>query len=147
MKIEKVELAWLAGVIDSDGCIGLYQYKPSHGYNTIVTRPSVTIVNTNELMIRTVENIAQRLNISYYCNIKKWSESTNWKDCYSIAFQNKESALKILEESKNYLVIKKEQADIVIEFCKNKKNKHNKKTKLDDKLYKRIRILNKKGNA
>ena len=109
----KQSVAYLAGVIDSDGYIGITKGKPYAG-NTKNPQYSLTVNVTNtsvKIMDWLVENFGGKV---YTRNTPK---DKNWKPCYNwvVQFQN---ARKILELVESDLVIKREQALLGIELMR-----------------------------
>lgn len=142
MKIKKTDLAWLAGVMDSDGSIGLYRYLRTKEPRHFVVRPMITIVNTNSIMINKVLSIYEQLNIVPY--IGKQKKQKKWKQSYNIVIQSRSSALILLNAIYPYITVKKEQAEIVLLFLK--RDKFSITTDNEFELVNRIRILNKRGD-
>ena len=51
-KFTQRELGFLEGIIDGEGCIGLYKEKTKYG--TITFKPEFCISNTNYLLIKRI---------------------------------------------------------------------------------------------
>lgn len=105
------DLAYLAGVIDSDGYIGIVKSKPQPG-NTKNPTYSLTVNVTNtsrELMDWLVEKFGGR----YYQ--RKHKEGLNWKPTYNWIV-NVTKARDLLESIREFLVIKQNRADLGIEL-------------------------------
>lgn len=139
MKI--AELAWLAGMMDGEGCIGLYEYTRTKIPRHRVIRGMVTIVNTHKPTMETIADFYQELGVTYY-----WRHNETrlgWKDSYFIVLQNRESIDILLTAISPYLVTKKKQAEICLQFVK--REKYSRMTLSDSDLLARIKVLNKKG--
>jgi len=76
--VTKIELAWLAGIIDGEGHISVRPY-PKSGSHKIV----FTITNTDEGILKECYRILNKLDIFYTVHHKKSYIKTR-KDCYAI---------------------------------------------------------------
>lgn len=76
--VTKIELAWLAGIIDGEGHIAVRRYA-KNGYHKI----NFTITNTDEGILKECYRILNKLDIFYtVCLQKKYTKTR--KDCYVI---------------------------------------------------------------
>jgi len=97
--------AWLAGVIDGEGCVNIYpmQRAPS---------PRLTVANTNLLLLERVMEITQ-------CGaIIRSSGRLVKKTGYTWQTTAADDIERVLTEVFPYLVIKAQQASLVIACCK-----------------------------
>ena len=136
-KDTKITLGWLAGIIDGEGCIGLYNIRPK----SPIIRPMICIVNTNEKLINEVKSILDFYSIIYYA-YKYQNKNKAWKPSYRVNIQSKQDCKKLLDLVGDYLVIKKEQSNIVLEFINRKDYNYSEKILFLPNL---IKDLNKKG--
>lgn len=139
-KIKNIELAWLAGIIDGEGCIGLYYNRK----NNAAYRPIITIVNTNNKLIIRICSLLNKLNIKYYFGTRKQNIQKNWKKSYCITIQYKKGVNKLLESIIPYIHAKKKQIYIVNKFCKTKYHKYG-YSKIEKKNFEKMKELNKRG--
>lgn len=109
--MSKVTAAYLAGLIDGEGYIGLIS-NPRKGYETITYKPVLKIVMTNETMIRWLHQ-----SFGGYFETRIFKDSNN-KMAYGWSLQNRKQVQPFLEKVKPFLRIKKEQAETVITYCK-----------------------------
>ncbi len=139
----KIMLGWLSGIIDGEGCVGLYNIKRNikGKRNVPMIIPVIAIVNTNIKLINEIESILDMFNIVYY-TCKRKSKNKNWKPSYNIDIRSKVNCKKLLNLITDHLVIKKNQAEIVLEFCNKKEHVYSERIKLLPNL---IYSLNKKG--
>ena len=104
--MKKVDLAYVAGIFDGEGCICLRSSK-RRSYTL-----DVSIVNTNEWLM-------QWLKFAFggncYSMQYKSNEERNWKPCWRWALASNK-AMNFLELIHPYLRLKKPQADIAIKF-------------------------------
>lgn len=128
-ELTELEKAYIAGIFDGEGCIGIYSYS----YRCFI---QLSVSNTNEKLI---DFLFSKLtgNISKEKTPKKdgWKKECKWKSGYFQAYE----ILKILQP---YLILKKEQADICIDFYK-KRHLLSFEEQLEYKL--KTQELNKKG--
>lgn len=115
------QIAYLAGVIDSDGYIGIVKgpVNTAAGGKIPVYTLTVNVTNTSlPLMEWLVENFGGK----YYC--RKTPTNANWKQTYNWINSN-QKAKAILELVKDYLVVKTPQTLVGLELMDNwVTNKH-----------------------
>jgi len=107
--MQERELGWLSGIIDGEGTITICQIR---GY----MRPIVQIVNTSTSLIlesqKLIEEIiGRKLAIGVVKNYK-----ANVLTCYRIQYVKQGDVKDILTTIFPYLIAKKEQARLVLEF-------------------------------
>lgn len=103
----KVQLAYMAGLIDGEGCISFHFIRPSNGNMSFTS--DFTINNTDKTMMRWVYNIFG----GRWCP-ERWGLLAT-RQIYRIHF-NHEQALPILSAVLPYIVAKKRQIEIVLEY-------------------------------
>lgn len=113
--LQERELGWLAGIIDGEGTITICRIN---GF----MRPIIQIVNTNTSLIlesqRIIESmIGRRLSIG---KVKDYGKSV--LSCYRIQYIKHSDLKIILTTIFPYLVAKKEQARLVLEFLEIRMN-------------------------
>lgn len=143
-------LAWLAGIVDGEGSIGIYQYK------TEEVKPSISIGNTSVELLVAVVNILESLNLSYTV-YHKTQQNRNWKHAGVVQMQSHRDILTILNLILPYLVAKKSHAIVLKRFVESRLPKlatggraigQNRRVPLDETeqlLKLELSILNKKG--
>lgn len=142
--LSETEKAYLAGVIDCDGSIYIGKNKRK---NSFVYLNKVGICNTNKKLIDYLMN-----KIEFSCSLDKRQE-TNFKvrrkNRYLLSLNHKQKIIEFLEQLVLYLIIKKKQAKLMIEFCENRlrqtKGKCNRFASYSDRdheIYKEIKRLN-----
>lgn len=129
------KLAWLAGILDGEGCLGVYNNKQK-GRKYYATRPHIVIVNTDTILIDEAVMILNALGVKYYLALRKRA-NPKWKRSFTLAVQSKKGAIKLLEAVMPHLIAKREQAEIVLQYCRGEGNKI--------LLCERIKELNRKG--
>lgn len=109
------DLAYLAGIMDSDGCISISKW-PGNGNRSDRYVLELTVVNTS---LRLMEWLVEKFG-SRYKSRRKVSEKH--KETYDWKYTNNNAA-ELLEQILPYLVAKERQARIGIEFVKGNTHK------------------------
>lgn len=144
------EAAWLAGIIDGEGYIGLC--KQLKGVGNFY--PKIDITNTNLEMIEKIQAIYKKLVIDK--EIKKYNKGKFHKQVYNVGLTKKESIIELLNIVKDFLIAKKEQATLLQEWCEirtknpittSKRDGLKKRNCYDRELqiYEKLKELNKRG--
>lgn len=113
----EVELAWLAGIIDGEGYLGITPQNKKR--NIYSVKPDIQIVNTDIVLVDAVVDILKRINVSPYIreknhNVKK---NPNWKKAYHITVGKFSHIVRLLTRTQKYMTgIKKAKAAIMLEF-------------------------------
>lgn len=120
-----MELIWLAAAIDFDGAIGMSKNKAktSTGY---IMAPQVQFTNTDPKLVDKIRVIYVKIGVDrkptpYTPSNEKWATQ------YHFCTQNHEEIIKILEAVEPFLISKKRQAQIVLDYCKSRSGKRGKK--------------------
>jgi hypothetical protein len=132
-----VDLAYLAGIIDGEGWIGLQKRVQGKG-NWVTYKPALRITNTDANIINRVYEIWESLGVSghIYENTQDPSVS-NGKQILNLQL-NKQSVIKIvLEAVIPYLVGKKSRAIMLLRFLDKSVDR--------EEAYEAIKIANRKG--
>lgn len=151
--MKDTELAYLAGLVDGEGSIGLsYQTaKPSWKNKSCNhVRPQVDVVaNTNFELIRVVVKLLQGFSLSprvvSYGTDKR---NARWKAAWKVYLVTLDDKKKFLELIHPYLVGKKAQAEMVMEFLSRRSSHHKVKTTQYERLLaERCQQLNQRGRS
>lgn len=114
-----LDVAWLAGIVDGEGCLQIQPNRDRNGFMHI--RVCVKIANTSRKMMDKVSRIIEEIAFKRY----QLSETINTKGKQSKFFNvniTKQSAvLAVLEAILPHLTVKEEQAAVVIEYCRSRK--------------------------
>lgn len=148
------ELAWLAGIIDGEGTINIVK-KPDRKRKDGTRRYNywtlLQLSNTNEILIMKVIEIMKKLGTNPY--IWEKAETEKWKKSYQLSLQRMTKVKKILDQIKPYLIAKKPQAEIVLNFINSRLSKfqkgrgrYNPYTEEEIKWIEEIKKLNHRGN-
>ncbi len=99
-----VELAWAAGFIDGEGCIGIWKRKDRPSY-----RFHIQVENTD---FRPLNKLCSMFGGSVWTSkrVKKFKTLYGWKI-------EGQKAAQVLNLVFPYLIVKKEQAEVAIEYA------------------------------
>ena len=104
--ISRVELAWLAGIIDGEGCMNLCwnDKRPQ-------MKADINVTNTDARIIERVSRIYHKSNIKFHYTLRKRK-----RFCLSISITGFRSCRKLLGMVTPYLAGKRDQADTMAEY-------------------------------
>ena len=114
-KQSAVELAYLAGLVDSDGWIGANRAAP-RGPKSGVSLQYTGIINVTNTDIKMMDWIVERFGGKVYT---RKNHGKNWRDTYDWRLQSQKAA-DCCRLIRDYLVIKQHKADLLIEFVENR---------------------------
>jgi len=136
MKLTIEEKAYLAGLVDGEGSILLCKGK-KYTVPSYILR--VKVVNTNKQVIEWIQK-----RIKGRIDIRK--SDNKWRTLFIWSIHKKEIIHNFLKAILPYLIIKKEQAKIALQF-KNGQNPLSLKERIiRENLYQDLKLLNKKEN-
>jgi len=116
----EIELAYLAGVIDGEGCISLERNGNRRLNGVTGLQAMVCVTNTNEALISYCLNIFRRIGVNPYIKSQAvgYGKKARCKTCYWLTTQGLTKTKKVLEAVLPYLIAKRAQAELVLEFIK-----------------------------
>lgn len=121
-QVTQVELAWLAGFIDGDGCLAIYKQndrKTRRIDNTFYV--SLSITNCEEELILKSRDIIRKLGVNTY--IRSSNRKGVKRDVYELKTKRMVSLSRVLPSLIPYLTgSKKKRAELVVEFCESRIN-------------------------
>lgn len=107
---EATELAWLAGIIDGEGCIDLSRRSRARavGYHM-----RVSVSNTDVRLVARCQQITGLGRVAQLGGETRRRMRDRWRPCYawSVSTRQAEDVLRLVLP---YLVIKREQADLAL---------------------------------
>lgn len=110
--------AYLAGIIDGEGSIGLYKVKQKDCLKGFRLAPKVTIVNTNKLMVYKIRAILALIGVKIVCTrVKTKNPRATKRNVYYIQFGGYSNIKNILELVLPYLTARRQQASILYRYC------------------------------
>lgn len=129
--MKETDIAYLAGIIDSDGCIGIQKYSNCNAYRVILTivQRDMTLI---EYLYSTFEGSVNVVSVNRHGK----------KDFYLRWVVTDKKAMIALEQCLPYLKLKKAQAFLASKLFNLKKNKNK-----DKELHKSIFLKNKSLNS
>ena len=158
MKLKNTELAYLAGLLDGEGCIYIDSWKDKRKAG--IRKQFILRVNIANTCEEVIDWITEKTK-SLYCGNKSQSKGREFKETkrkplfvWKISGKN---AVKFLIDTYDFLIIKKKRAELGIEFGETKFNnaKQGRKGQFEsmpidlyekkERIYMQIRELNKTG--
>jgi hypothetical protein len=133
----ETDKAWFAGIIDGEGCISIFKR------GTVFT-PSVKIANTNELLINKCKQVLEEAGIEYYIRYSDRGDRKNAKPAWELSMEARPRVIATLNLILPYLVSKREQAKLVLDWCSQDKRK---KDDTLENFLPNIRLLNQRGRV
>jgi hypothetical protein len=116
----EVQLAWLAGILDGEGCLELTMKKAGNGKRYL--SPKIRIYNTDIRMIEKASMIYEDHNLVFFYTLGNNGKSTSvrtgkpWKTQIGICIASQGTTKKLLELVLPYLCNKQRLASIMIEM-------------------------------
>lgn len=113
-------LWWLGGIIDGEGCITINHHMMYHRHKTktkqsLLFAPAIIIVNTNRILIDKCQEILRNAGIAFYVTYSPGKEKV--KEKWSISIIGIKRCVRALNIISHYLIGKREEANLVKEFC------------------------------
>lgn len=108
----ETEKAYLAGIIDGEGTITFAVSRPHARSRYVHAQPTVAIINTNSLLI---EHLVTLLGIGKTYVMPKYGFMK--KPAWRIQIHKRREVLDLLVQILPFLIVKRPQAEKVIEFC------------------------------
>lgn len=131
---------YLAGFMDGEGCIGLYKHKDNRTKNGFTISALVSIGNTDKSLLNEIQKLSNGVVVDHK------HKNNNAKMLYNLQIQNHQDIISFLELIYPYLILKKEQAKLMIDFCKKRVKSQGKTyTQSEINIVDKFRELNKRG--
>ena len=111
--IPMIDLAYIAGFIDGEGCLHIYKLKIGGNRKTISYGTKIVISNTKLPILEWIQSLFG----GFIQKVLRSNENEKWADSYLLHIQTKDS-YKLLSLVYPYLKLKKSQADIFFKFLK-----------------------------
>lgn len=120
--MQVIDLAWLAGVVDGEGCFSIFNRtnKSRNGKMIITPTASVTITNSNLALINECVCILKKLGVKYVLKNPRNSKTRNLE---RVDIRNYQSIKLLVKAILPYLIGKKEQAELIIRFVEKASNR------------------------
>src|SRR5437870_2001380 len=101
--VSEVDLAWLAGIVDGEGCLTIFRRtnKSSNGNRIVSPAASATITNSNLSLMVKCRNILDFLEVKYqYINPR----NSNKRPLRRIQIKNHDSLRVLIRQIKPFLI-------------------------------------------
>ena len=143
LRLTKRDACWLAGVVDGEGTIGIYRQKRPGNKMEVRYFANLEVVGTHRGFI---EKIAEMIGVSV-CVKDQMKRNPKHKPSFGARAQRR-FVPRVAKAILPYLVIKKEQAELVLEFSELMYNAPCHTAALFprfEEFYQRMKVLNKRG--
>ena len=110
------ELAYLAGIIDGEGSIGLYSFKRSHG---VTMHSRVSVVNTSQALIDYLASLLAKYGVPFHMQWRA-PRSNRHRPTAFITVGRHSGVKKLLLLVRPFLVAKTKQADLLLEYVESR---------------------------
>ncbi|HEY0048633.1 MAG TPA: LAGLIDADG family homing endonuclease [Pyrinomonadaceae bacterium] len=145
MTVQDVDLAWLAGIIDGEGCFCIFTNSRKDAMKPSISA-NLTITNSNCLLLNRCKEILDALEIKYVYQDPKNGHQRG-RRVMRIKIKNYSSLQLIIELTLPFFVGKAEQAKLILEFVSLAGERG--KLRYDEraKLMSKIKELNRHGHV
>jgi hypothetical protein len=138
--LKERRLGWFGGIIDGEGTITI-RVKERKGQSTILT-PVISMVNTDKLIIDMFVDILKEYEIPHW--ITYYDPTDKWRGCWAVQISGLKRCKKALPVFKDYLVAKKELAEIVLDWCNSRISRLGKREYYSEKDLEIVRLVKSK---
>ena len=105
-----VETAYIAGIVDGEGCIGLYRYSSNYYHSIHYVKTAIEVANTDTRLFRW---LVPMFGFNLQHRIQHWKiDIREWHQLEAVGERAYQICLRLVP----YLKLKKEQAELLIEF-------------------------------
>lgn len=131
-QISREEAAWLAAIIEGEGSLMIVRHKLTR--NKVTFRSCIAVTNADARIIREVSKILYKLGCKFYYQLKKTASGF----ALSIVCVGKGSTDKVIDLIHEFLVAKKDQAELLREFNKEMRACHGKRMPIEE--YQKLQV-------
>lgn len=143
LSLEETGKAWLAAFIDGEGWIGIVKHQKKTGTKRWYYKPALAVANTNPALIQHVVALlgAERTRLQHRQIRKRRCKAVSW------VFVERLYVSDVLRAIMPYLIAKRQQGEIVIQFCDTHDALPVRTSPLDafETMHAELRVLNKRG--
>lgn len=151
--VTETELAYLAGIIDGEGCISINhagEWKTNKSFQC-----KVRLANSNLDLINWVMQTLEKLGIKgYIAHSRRCENNPKWKRVYDLGILNQTKCHTVLSAIRPYLVSKRAQADLVLEWIDSRWNRKKPEgfryipySKRELEIVQQLKVLNQRGTS
>jgi hypothetical protein len=144
-RLRRERLAWLGGILDGEGTLTIIEKRRKNKVGSIY-QPAITLVNTDKKIIERCIEILKENEIPHWVHF--YDKTKKWKRRWRIEVGGLKRVAKSIPILSEFLVGKREQADILKEFCDlrlQQLGEHNRYSDYELRLVSLIKMLNRKG--
>ena len=117
--ISEFELGWLCGVIDGEGCIGLWSRG---GKRSSEYKPGLRLANTSKPLVDKFCLLLSALNVGHHVT-HYGPRNERSKEYWAVTVEGFKRLSNLLPVIKDCLIEKKPQADLVWQWCASRMSK------------------------
>lgn len=142
-RANEVDVAWLAGILDGEGCIQLAFRKDRFGKSVnckvLISNCNFSLLKKAQTVIQTIthKKFDMRLNPCHRAGTVRNGKKRNY-NFYEIHVIGQRAIRSLCEALLPYLTSKKEQASILVEFCRVRKEKRHVNSQYGDEEFQLI---------
>ena len=143
MKVAATDLAWLAGIVDGEGC---FSVKRNHGASKSAHMVCLVLCNTSRPMIDRAVAIMDQLGVKHGSIRKVWKgvKATRWQ--YWVDVMSKHHMLRLTEALLPHLTAKKVEAEVVLWFLRRQCSaRFYRQTQLDQVVLNTLSVVKRNG--
>lgn len=111
----ETDKAYFAGYLDGDGTILFSVVKTSRTHKGVYLRPYVALISKDKPLLEGLQSIMGGGLVSFI-----YKDSREKKLCYTIRILRHESILRFLTDITPYLKLKRRQAELMMEYCRDR---------------------------
>ena len=112
-QVSDVEIGWLAGSFDADGCVSMHMQQTKRG--EVQCRAEIAWTNTNWIFLDKVMSLCSRLGVNL-CVQEKTRSKSYWSRAWNVRTGKLSKAKVLLEAMLPYLTVKAERAKLALDF-------------------------------
>lgn len=113
VRLNNAEAAWLAALVDGEGTIGIWRERRPKNRSGWRYRAVIQIVNSNKELMERARNVVD--GYVHWKNLRR--DNPKHKPTYGVTV-NRRAVPGVLNQIRDYLVAKRKQSDVVLEFCR-----------------------------
>jgi len=111
--MEVAKLAWLAGIVDGEGCITMFYHREKNGKGKYC--PTVSIVNNDVTIINEAIKITRGLGANFHVQERRQT-NPKWNNGFALITRNMDYIKVTLEAILPYLIGKRDKAGLLLEY-------------------------------
>lgn len=113
LNLSEAQKAWLAALIDGEGTISIWRERRPKNRSGVRYKAVVLVTNTNLALLDALYQCVD----GYACTHNARRANKKHKATFAV-YVSRRAIRSLLEQIKPYLVAKRKQADLVLEFCR-----------------------------